>query len=693
MAQRLREWQVPPQAADNDRKLGWLNEQTQDGQAWLRSQRGFTDFRKSFEVFSGRDMDEKRITYRSNLNTGRLKRNAREMVGALANIRPIWGYTSDNRAFQQNAVMMNKVTRALYLEMFWDRSVKDALWWAASTCKGWIRPVFRRDMAGTGKGNIELMTYGAPCVLPTQLPNSNDWNAAYAVTLLDEIPIYMAHAMFPKFQDQLRPTSSMYWYSSDVRQSATRNAGRSLLSRVYSTFKRGDNQEPLGELFCPIRYTTVIDLSINTSKIEIPMGEWGSDGKNDIPLTTWSYKVPALGSNIPCGYDSNGNKVYRIANENDARMYPFRRMLISSEDCLMYDGPAFNWHGRLDLVPLGVDEVPWEPLGFSLIRDGYEIQKTINRLERGILQKAQAELDPSMGYDLNAVTKKEADQFDPWEPRGRIGFDGSLVDRPFAPILPPESYKVSGEYIQYVTEHLPEMMDYNMGVNQAIALAKARAMASKLDEDAIEKMAEGPIVADVSRNMERQMSEVGQQVKFLVLQWMNTARVMQYVGEDGVTNETFDYDPTKLVPSHMSNEPPDKASVYSDMERARNLADNLRFFVYPHSMHEILQMTEKLGLLQLKKAGVAISDKIIAESWNVPNWGGPDANTVYDQWKVEQQDKLEFMRSMAEAAKAAGVVGPNTPGAPNPEGRPPSGQAAPELKSKDGGTRSTVTES
>lgn len=699
MALGTREWQCPAQATPDDRKVKWLNEQTEDGQAWLKSQRGYGDFKKAFDTFAGVDYDDKgQISYRSSLNTFRLKRNAREMVGALSNIRPIWGFASDNKAYQKNAVMMNKVSRALYLERFWDRSIRDCLWWTAATCRGYMRPVYHRDMGGKGRGNIDILTYGSPCVLPTQLPNTNNLNDAYAVSLMEEVPIYMAHSMFPNHQDALRPTQSMYWYSADIRQSARSN---SMLRRVWQKFKGHRDGQPLGELYCPLRYTTVLDLSINTSGIEIPMGEWGADmSGNEIPLTSWSYKVPSLNAQIPTGMDSRGNKTFRLADENDARMYPYRRLLISTDTTLLYDGPAFNWHGRVDLIGMGVDNTPWEPIGFSLIHDGYEIQKIINRLERGIVQKATAELDPSMGYDINAVTKKEADQFDPWEPRGRIGFDGSLVDRPFASILPEQAYKVSAELMQYVTQHLPEMMDYNMGVNQVIALAKARAMGGKIDENAMEKLAEGPVVMDISRSMEQPLTEMGMQVKYLILQYMNAARVMQYVGEDGVASETFDYDPTNLVPSHMPSEVPQgqdqsmQPSMYSQIERARWFAENLRFFTYPHSVHEITQMASKLGLIQLKKAGVAISDKAITEAWNVPNFGGPGGNTIYEQWQEEQKDKIEFAKEMQEYAKGLGIGGaPGGGGGGNPEGRPPSGQAAPEIKTKDGGQRSTITES
>jgi hypothetical protein len=108
----------------------------------------------------------------------------------------------------------------------------------------------------------------------------------------------------------------------------------------------------------------------------------------------------------------------------------------------------------------------------------------------------------------------------------------------------------------------------------------------------------------------------------------------------------------------------------------------------------------KLGLVQLRKAGVKIDSQTIAESWELPNYGQLDGNTIIERYQAEQEMDLEFAARMQQIASAEGLVPPGTPpgaaappGKPNPEGRPPSGQAAPRLVSKDNGARSTITES
>lgn len=691
-------WQVPPQAASESYKLGWLNEQTEDGLAWQRSQRGYGDWQKAFEILSGRGTNlSPTAAYRSQLRTARLKRNLKEVRGAVANIRPIWGYATDNPALKAQATMMNQVTAAIYAERFLDLSIKRAVDWAMTTCTGWIHPVYRRDMAGTGEGNLDLDVYGQPCILPTQLPSDGDYQKAYAVSLMDEIPIYMAHGLFPKFQERLYPTASKFWYSSEIRTSARGN----LFQRMFGSFlRKGDNI--MNDLYVPIRKTWIIDLAVNDTGQDLMLGDWGVDSKNKPePKTSWSYLVPYLGKDL-----ANGRK----ANENDARIYPNRRLVISSETCVMYDGPAFDWHGRLPLVPLTLDDWAFDPMGYSLVRDGYEIQMSIDELYRGTMDKNRAQMDMSLAYDINSVTTREAREFDPMQPRGRVGYDGSLVTEPFKSVVPDSVMRVQPEIFTAMT-NLEATMDYQMGINDITALARARGLMGP--DDSVDKLmaANGPIVMDITRNVERTLSEIGQQTKFIIPQFYPTARIMQYNGPDKVTRHTFDYDPAKLIPSHGPNETThdDKQnpvpSKYSMLERAKWFCRNLRFSISPHTAHELVQMSHKLGLIQLRKAGIQISSKTIAEAWNVWNFGGPDGNDEYDRYFAEQEDIATHAIRIQELVAAlkndtgleptpamqralAILTGQNAK-----EGRPPSGQASPQIVQKDGGTRSTISES
>jgi hypothetical protein len=177
---------------------------------------------------------------------------------------------------------------------------------------------------------------------------------------------------------------------------------------------------------------------------------------------------------------------------------------------------------------------------------------------------------------------------------------------------------------------------------------------------------------------------------------------MQVVGEDGMTMEAFDYKPDSMVPSHLPGEDPGsdsapKPSKTSTIERARIFANNLRFLITPRSLHELTQLSMRLGLIQLKKAGVQIDSQTIADAWSVPNYGVIPGSTVQEKFKNEQEANLIFAAKMKELGMSLTDQGQmNMSGAQaggkQQEGRQPSGHAAPALKEKPDG-RSTITES
>ena len=678
-----REWQVPPAATRESYRIGWANEACEEGLAWLKSQRGYSDFRRSLDIFAGKDTNRTAASYRSSLNTNRLKSNARAVVGVLAKLKPMWGYHSDNQTYKDRAEMMNKVTRAWYLESMADRRIREALQYAAATCSGWAHPIYKRAMYGTGPGDLIIETYGAPSVLPNQLPSNGNWQEAYVCTILKEVPVAMAHGMFPRYQDRLRPSSARYWYANDgVRKASQGN----LLQRMFGKTTRNNAADALTDLLVPLRYMWIIDLSINTTSAPIIMGDLGS---------SWSYTVPYYGQKL------SGD---RIANETDARLYPYRRLIIASDNCVPYDGPAFDWHRMFPGVRFCTDDYPWEPLGFSLMHDGFQLNDSITEIKRGNMDKIRAQLRPSFAYDMNAVASREAKSFDPFQPDGRMGFDGSNSEQPpFHQAMDAESLKVQPESMAMI-EMLNKDMDTQLGVREAYALAQIRTVGSM---DELEKLLEsnGPIIEDISRTMESPLRELGNMVKYDICQYFTSARVMQYVGADGMTKETFDYNPDSLIPSHLPGEDTSSESKFSPASRARVFADNLRFLIMPGTLHEMTQMVMKLGLIQLKKAGVIIDSQTIAEAWNIPNWGKLDGNTVLERWKSEQNMQIENAARLQQLAASEGLTPPGQPGPPgqppgapppdggNPEGRPATFQSPPKLESKDNGARSTISTS
>jgi hypothetical protein len=686
MPDAWREWQAPPYNATEDRKIGWLNEACQEGNSWQQGQRGFDDWSKALDIFAGTYSDKNALQYRSQFTGNRLKTNIRVTIAGLSAIRPWSGYTAGD-AFKKEALMMNLTTRSLYLANHWDLSIKEALWWASVTGGGFVRPVFRRAMAGQGHGKIEFDTCGWPNVLPVQLPSNGDLNRAYAVTYLDEKPIWEAHGMFPDFQDRLKPTSSKYWYSNQIRKASQANAERRFWTNPFKKREQSDS----AKLLIPIRYTRINDLAINTTGKTIFMGE---------PGASWSYEVPSVGMDIPTGVDRDGHAQFRKAEINDCRLYPYGRMMIGSENCVMYDGTDFNWHGELDLILFSLERYPWEPMGFSSIHDGWGFQKAIDGLDRGNLDKANADMDRPLAYNMNAVGKREANQVDLMQPRQRIAFDGDAVDKPFTQIAPDDVYKISPESLA-LKDKLEQGMDYTLQTRDVVELAKARALGKGIDQLEALISASGPLVKEMSHGMEKPICQVANQVKYLVLQYMDTSQLIPFITESGAAR-VFDYNPSELTPSHLPGERTVDAnnqpvgSPTSRINRARWFARNLPFVCTPHSIHEIHQIQHILMKMQMKQRGAPIPWADIMEAASFEDVKRPTGSTIQERFFSETEEQIEFQMRLAKAAQGLGIDIGQLMGAggagKKPEGRPPSGKEAPQQQVKGDG-RPVISES
>ncbi len=690
-----RSWQVPDANTDERYKLGWLTEACQDGLAWNKGQPGFNDWEKSLHILNGTAPKNIDVSdeFRDYMYGHRLRTNVRTGIAGLANIRPMWGYRAP-KAQAKFAMAWNKTARALYLMNHWGRDIKDWLSYAAATNTGFMRVVYRRGMAGMGEGNIELLTYGQPCVLPVQMPASGKYNDAYVVNLMDELPIFEAHSRFPLFQDRLKPTKSMLWYSQEIRSAAQNNAGKTW----YNPFTWRSRPQGTGpDVYIPVRYSRILDVSINTTGEIIPMGQ---------PGTSWYYEVPSWGMEIPNGVDDNGNPKFKKADEEDCRLYPYGRKMISSEDCVMYDGPDFNWDGQLDLIDLAVDKWPWAPGGFGMVHDGAPIERCLNAIDSGILTRIRAQNNLPLGYDIESgVTKTEAEAFDPMDTNNvRVGYDGSQLEgTPFKLTVPFEVYKIYPEQLEF-RKALIESLDYTMQIRDLVELSKAKVLGK--DMEAMEKLLSslGPIVRDVGVEMEKSLGRVGNLVAWRIAQYMTASRIMEYIGPEAVPMEIFDYSPNDLYPSHLPDEVVhDKShakqpSRYTSAQRAKWMVKRIRFVSVPNSIHQVHQMSMVLTMMQMKQRGMMISDYSVENAANIPNIEPPDGNTEQEMWASEMEDKIALQTRLAvitkQVAEEQGLGGP--PGAAPPGkkkgGRPPSGNAPPHQEVKGDG-RAVISES
>jgi hypothetical protein len=677
----LNQYIAPSWQETEDTRLGWFKEQRDDGDTYLKGQRSYRDIDKNIDVIAG-SAQERIPSKQSDIFINMLKRDIRENISTLSNMRPLWGYKSDNQDYAQLIAILNKMLLAWYLNTFADRDIRQALQYAGVACLGWVSPRWRNDFWTVGRGDIVIPSFGPRDVIPYQIGKDHDIQRAYVVTIVEETPLNLAITKYPTQLSKLVPDTSMpTWMRRGIRRV------QKFMSPVLERFGpgRGKDTDDTGMPTVRIHKSYILDTSFNDSGKDIWMGETG---------TKWNYKVPAYNSDILSGqYNSAGQALYRKATIQDSMIFPLRRLAIWTNHGMLYDDTAPDWHGMVPAIPFRIDDWPWDFMGGSMVQDGDSVQRSNTRLARAIDDSANARLDPAMQYDENTISQGLMDRFNPRAPGQRIKTNLNMGDG-IKPILPSSYYDVPAWITQFIDGNW-EKMHYVLGTRDIQAIAKAR----QTSGDAMEKLMElaGPLITDMSRGMERSMRDLGEMWKCLALQYYDVRRRVQVLGKDGVTEEDFDYDPGTMVPSHLPDElalikrgqlPKDSPSRANIVDRARAHLNSCYFHVTPNSIHQITQMTRKLLILQLFRSGFPISPWKVAEALDLENFGTPEeAAKILGMDKAPSDDFGRWMMWRKLQNELQGQPPGKGPG------RPPSGQTAPTLQQKDSGTRTTVRES
>ncbi len=683
-------WQVPKFESSPSARVGWVDEQIEEGEGFLEGQSCYKNLAANLRVFDGIFRDKSR----SNLVTNELKYDIRKFCETLAEVREIAGYGSDIPAFKQFAEMLTKVSKAVYLESDFPFQILKVLQYASVMGVGYLWPKVRADEYGYGERKMVFEALGLLDVVPVQMPKSNDVQDAYAVTVYDYMPVAEANGRFPLFQGQLQ-TVGPRSYKTQVQARRLDYAER---------YRYGEQGRNFGNLYTEIRYTFVRDLRINDTGFELPMGDLG---------TSWFYKVPHLGQEIFGGF-RNGQPAMRPATVEDCRVYPNLRLIITSLglDRPMYDGPTFDWDGKMPVIQYTVDDWAWEPLGRSLVGDVATIESTTRKIERKIDDVITATLNPPIGYDHTATGGAKIEHFDIFEQDVRYGVDGKPKD--VLQSLLPEEVRVNSEHFKFL-EYLKGCKQSQLGL---LDLGNLQNMKMNLTGETADKMLEsiGPLAKGIAARIEKANKAVGYRMKFLILQWFNVGRIMEYVGPDNIAREIFDYNPDDLVPSHLPDEMtggnfPNAPSLYDQLTRARWFAKKIRLISVPSTLLRITQMQEQLKYLQLKRGNAPISWCTVMKKLGVENYGEVPGNTEREKWFNEELEtqKLQILAAAAAAAlmKKLGIEPPQGGagggkgkggggGGKGGGGRPPSGGKAPQIKQKGaqgGEPRTTVTES
>lgn len=664
------DWQAPKLETAAGTRFSWIEELLQEGEGWLSDQTAYKNIYRNLDIFDGVSDD----TIKSTLKTNGLKYNLRKFIETISEVREIGSYGSDAVQFKAYAQVMNKVAKGLFLEAQFPRKVRKTLQFSMLG-RGYLWPKCKTSNYGFGERRIEFEPMGILDVVPVQVPQTNDVQDAYAATGHVYMPIAEAHGRFPLFQEKLIPVNAISYRN---RVQARRV---DLAERYY-----GEASRNWGKLYCLIRYTFIRDIRINNTGHAMPMGDWGTRDGKMVPLTSWSYEVPSVGQDIFGGI-RNGQKYMRKATTEDCLVYPFLRLMISSPgmDLPMYDGPAFDWHGCIPFVQYDVDDWAWEAMGRSLIQDVGSIEVTKRKLERKMDSVITTTLNPPMGYDRSQTGGPQVENFDIFDENVRYGLEGE--PKKMLQSLLPEEVRVVADHFKF-WEMLRDSEREQLGIND---LGNLAALKMNLSGEQVDKALEpiGPIAKGIATGMEGSNAKVAYMVKFMIPQWLDTKRIIEYIGPDNITPEVYDFDPASMIPSHMPDEHvtnevsglqiatvPSSPSQYSQIDRMRRFAANLRLISVPSTLLKMTQQAEQLKWMSLKFKGAPISWSTTLTKCGIDNYGEVKGTTEREKWINEQIEELELKAMAAKMAMELGLVQPEGGGKPGggKGGRPPSGK-------------------
>lgn len=679
--------------------LDWCKQVLVDGRSYLRLQPAYRFIQDGMDLVAG-DIDNVNVDTLSDYTAEITMRNLKELVAAQTNVRIIPSFKSEMAEFRKQETILNRAFMAWQLATFFDRKLRRGWQWATAGGTGYIGLRYDPHYWYKGKGDITVDAYGPLDVLPIGMGRQHDLQKAYAVGLRVETPVHEAWRLFPTYVDRIRPTRE----SSKGRGTVVSQAVK-MASSVLRRFGAGRIEEYENAPWetVDLYYIYVDDDSVNTTGRPVPMGQLG---------TSWHYVVPYIGQDIPAGTTRGGQQLTRKASHEDCLLYPNRRLIVATEDTVLTPDPTSQvspyWHAKVPLVQLRADDWPWLFLGYPMTRYGRNMERASNQIMRGMVDAMNARLSPPRAFDRNTTAKALMETMDTRLPNQVVGLDFTFgSDSPVKPFLPFNWYEFPAYYPQII-QAIEQRITHQMGVADATAIARARQLPSG---DSLEKIMEslGPLVKDMSRNMEESIRAFGEMWKSNFFQFYTAPRRMQLLGPDGLAEEDFDYDPGMLIPSSDDVIKMKQTGVTGEgvpyFERARWHKDHFMFSVMPYSLHELNSMTRRLFILQLSKTGFPMDWWTMADMFDVKNFGDlptyedPNtgerrtAQTVMERWTCQMEIMAQVQRAMG-GGEGGGQGGPPTPGQKGP-GRPGTGAQPPTLeqKSGEGGTRSTIRES
>lgn len=642
-----------PPSADHadDYRLGWAKDALQEADGFLRNQPLFDRIKKTRDMLLGITDTLRGALAMSDTQCNHLLRIFNIASADMQDVRPFWRYETFNRAFELQTRNLGNLTTS---------------WWQRSQSDRQLALTIKQSMiAASGVNHVhwdrDTRDFAMPSMNPLDVkpvrPASFDtYQKSLAVIIGKETTLNAARSMFPRYAHriQMDRDASVTGLAAKTSYSvpSTMSVGEAAAWMDGSTPNSKLGALPVVDLF----YMYIDDKSRNETGNTILMGDWDRNPDGSlISLNHWSYEVKP-------GEDR----------------YPFKRLIIFTRSCVLYDGPSPYWHGMFPVAKFTPEPFPDLWFGISPLWACLPLQESLNKLYRAFDDHIQVFLKPPVSGDRRSMSPGEIANLDPRKPGQRwLRNPGQAeMKRVDVPMLDPFAPKYE--------EMLRSRMDELAGIRNLTSILGLNQLP---EGETIDKLlaAMTPEVRARSRSLETYQTEIGTMMAYNIPEFYDEPRVFEILGEDGLTAELYDFDPGTLVPAYTNGDyaPRGRAGeAYYDPEtgtvverrrtdvdlrprwqRARESMRQYRFKVEPGSLMESASTSKRMLYLMLRSKK-DIDRYTLLEELNVPNIGSRPAGTIQQRLDAEIANEMKVAAMASMGGALGGPVGGG--GLPNP---------------------------
>jgi len=580
-------------ARGDPRVVGWMREWVQEGDLINRADPSYDGIERAFQYVVGEQLsaEQRKLKYLPQIVVNETRKAIQAHVSAITDFKPVVGWKGPPET-QVQADLLNMYLLAEWVTLMLDLDLGDVVKYSLAGGTGDL--VIDWDPHIPLGGGHTFSARDPRDTLALRPPaGARSMQAWEGVCFREEHSVNVLRGMYPTKAHLFRP-------STETALGKIMGRFRTGLSRLLSP------ADPLDQITSgtamtarrPRRGSVVLyrgyfrDRTHNLTGKPLTMGTPGAN---------WAYVV-----------------------QHGEPLYPRGRLLVTTDDAIVYDGPNTYWHGLYPSCRLRLWSVPWQFLGVPLFNDLLPVQDAINETVHDIRLGIRQWVDPDITYNRNAVSETTMKLMDPRRPGKRVktapGF-GTPWKKEDGPNM--QALQVGVELWEKLTTKFTDLA----GTANLTALLQLRQMPSA---DTIQKYYEAltPEIRAEARNVEAFLRDFAQIMKVNYFQFLSKAKRVQILGSAGQALADFDFDPNTLVPSKKPGDPgytPELDDTLTTRdERAQWIHQQLQFIVAPNSVLAMDASERKMMRFQLARMGY-YDFWSLHETMETPNVGAPPA--------------------------------------------------------------------